>query len=83
MALTACLALMLSYGAVNAAEDFWHEQVVKRGWSTLRIPSAQVPSFSGVWLAILALAMAAYAVFRLERRLETVELARQGPQPAV
>ena len=69
--LTACLALMLSYGGVNATEDFWHEQVVKRGWSSLRIPSAQVPSLSGVWLAILVLTVAAYLVFRYERRLET------------
>ncbi|MGH3130771.1 MAG: hypothetical protein ACRDNX_08140, partial [Gaiellaceae bacterium] len=33
------LALMLAYGAANAAQDFWLEQVVKRGWTERGIPS--------------------------------------------
>jgi hypothetical protein len=72
--LTACLGLMASYGLVNATEDIWHEQVVKRGWSTLKIPSAQVPSVSFVWLAILVLAAVACVVFEYEQRLD-----REGP----
>ena len=68
VALTAYLALMFAYGAMNATEDAWHEQVVKRGWAHVRIPAAQVPSLSAVWLAILALAAVAYVVFSHEGR---------------
>jgi hypothetical protein len=70
IALTACLGLMASYGLVNATEDFWQEQVVKRGWSSLKIPSAQVPSTSGVWLVIVLLAVVAAVAFAYEQRLE-------------
>ena len=66
--LTAYLGLMFAYGGMNATEDAWHEQVVKRGWAHARIPAAQVPSLSGVWLAILALAAVAYVVFAHEGR---------------
>ena len=68
VALTAYLSLMFSYGAMNAAEDAWHEQVVKRGWAHARIPAAQVPSLSAVWLVILALAAVAYVLFAHEGR---------------
>ncbi len=67
-ALTAYVALMFAYGAVNAVEDVWHEQVVKREWADWRIPAAQIPSLSFVWLAILALAAVAYLVFSREQR---------------
>ena len=33
--------------AVIGAEDFWHEQLVKRGWVNARIPDAVQPSVSG------------------------------------
>jgi hypothetical protein len=66
--LTAYVALMFAYGGVNAAEDVWHEQVIKRRWVDWRIPAAQVPSLSFVWLAILALAAVAYLVFAREQR---------------
>jgi hypothetical protein len=46
-------ALMLSYGLVNFANDIWFEQIVKRGWTDLEIPSALQPSFSAVWLVIV------------------------------
>jgi len=69
VALTAYVAVMLSYGGVNGAEDLWHEQVVKRGWAHVRIPSAQVPGLSGVTIATLVLAAAAFLLFRYERRL--------------
>ena len=67
-ALTAYVALMFAYGAMNAAEDVWHEQVVKRGWADVRIPAAQIPSLSFVWLVILALAAVAYLGFAREQR---------------
>jgi len=41
---------------VNAAQDFWLEQVVKRGWVDWEIPSALRPSGSWIWLVIAGLA---------------------------
>ena len=51
----AYVSLAFSYGAVNLAEDFWHEQVVKRGWVDWTIPSALEPGPRPVWLVILLL----------------------------
>jgi hypothetical protein len=69
-ALIAYLGLMLAYGGMNAAEDAWHEQVVKRGWAHARIPAAQVPAASPVWLVIVGLAAAFSVLFAYEQRLE-------------
>ncbi|TPW08022.1 MAG: hypothetical protein FD127_4412, partial [Acidimicrobiaceae bacterium] len=68
---TACVALMLAYGVVNVAEDVWHEQLVKRGTFTWRIPSAVVPTLSMVWLVIVGFSLVAYAVLARERRVAT------------
>jgi len=65
---TGYVALMLAYGAVNFAEDGWHEQLVKRGTLDWRIPSAKVPSLSPVWLVILGLTLLAFAVLSREQR---------------
>ena len=54
----AYLGLMLAYGAVNMAQDLWHEQVVKRGWTEVDIPSALLPGLRPIWLVILVLAVA-------------------------
>ena len=62
------VALMLGYGAVNAFEDGWHEQVVKRGWLDWKLPSALLPRFHWVWLVTLTVTALTYAAFRLERR---------------
>jgi len=67
VALPAYLAAVFAYGAVNAAEDVWHEQVAKRGWVAWRIPDAKEPSLSPVWLVILALAAVVYLVLARER----------------
>src|SRR5205823_2955820 len=53
----AYLALMLAYGLVNAAQDAWTEQVVKRGWTTDAIPNALHPAANAAWLAIVLLAL--------------------------
>jgi hypothetical protein len=59
---------MLAYGAVNCAQDFWHEQVVKRGWTDVGIPSALLPGASPIWLVIVALTiLAALALLREEK----------------
>jgi hypothetical protein len=66
--MTGYVALMAAYGATNAVQDFWTEQVVKRGWVDWRIPSALEPRASAVWAIVLGLAVAAALLLRLERR---------------
>ena len=51
------VALMFVYGLANAVQDFWLEQLVKRGTTTLRIPSLIVPDASWAWAALLATAL--------------------------
>ena len=58
----AYLSLMLAYGLWNAVQDFWLEQLVKRGTVSAEIPSALRPSLSLAWLVLLAGAAALYAV---------------------
>jgi hypothetical protein len=66
--LGAYLGLMLAYGGVNLAQDFWFEQVVKRGWTDASIPSAIVPGVEPVWAVILLLAAVATLVILREDR---------------
>jgi hypothetical protein len=54
--LSAYVALMLSYGLANLVQDFWTEQVVKRGWTSWEIPSLLHPSLSLGWAAIVLVA---------------------------
>lgn len=56
------VSLLLVYGAVNLAQDFWHEQIVKRGWTGWDIPEAIVPRLHVIWLLMLTAAAAAYAL---------------------
>jgi hypothetical protein len=51
------VALMLVYGLANAVQDFWLEQLVKRGTTSLRIPSVIVPEASWAWAALLLSAL--------------------------
>jgi len=62
LATTAYVSLMLAYGLWNAVQDFWLEQLVKRGTVSVEIPSALRPSLSLAWLVLLAGAAAVYAV---------------------
>ncbi|HEX2302522.1 MAG TPA: hypothetical protein VHH57_02770 [Gaiella sp.] len=64
----AYLSLAFAYGAINLAEDLWHEQVVKRDWVEWRIPSALHPTVEPMWLVILGLAAATAFVLRAEGR---------------
>jgi len=66
------LSLMLAYGATNLVQDFWHEQVVKRGWTGWDIPSATTPRLAAIWAIVLGAAALAYAL-GFARRPETVE----------
>lgn len=63
---TGYLGLMLAYGAVNFAQDLWHEQVVKRGWTDVDIPSALLPGARPVLLVIVVLAVSATLVMLRE-----------------
>jgi hypothetical protein len=66
---SAYLALMLAYGAANALQDFWLEQIVKRGWTDAEIPSVLRPDLDLAWAAILAAAVVVeLAWLRPERR---------------
>ena len=59
------LALMLTYGLGNVANDIWLEQVVKRGWTTWQVPSVLEPSLSGGFaLVVLAAAALVATVYR-------------------
>jgi hypothetical protein len=51
------LSLMLAYGAANIANDFWLEQVAKRGWSTWVIPSVLQPRVQWAWGVIVLVAL--------------------------
>jgi ABC-type amino acid transport system permease subunit len=70
------LALALAYGAANAAQDFWLEQVVKRGTAERGLPDMVLPSLSWGWLGIVLGAVAVEVLwFRRER-------GRAGPATA-
>jgi hypothetical protein len=56
--LGAYLALMLCYGAGNLTNDFWLEQIVKRGWTNWEIPDVTTPKASVAW-GVIVLAAAA------------------------
>jgi len=60
------VSLAFAYGAVNLAQDFWQEQIVKRDWSDWQFPSALEPSVEPIWLVILALAAATAFALRQE-----------------
>jgi len=51
--IAAYLALMLVYGIGNIANDFWLEQIVRRGWTSWQVPSALEPRPTWAWLVIV------------------------------
>lgn len=55
-ATTLYVSLVFAYGAVNFAQDAWHEQVVKRDWSGWKVPDAKTPALTPIWLVILGIA---------------------------
>jgi hypothetical protein len=62
----AYLGLELAYGLANALQDFWLEQVVKRGWTGFELPMVLRPELTFAWLGI-ALAAACFAALILGR----------------
>jgi hypothetical protein len=53
VALSSYLALMLVYGLANTLQDYWTEQLVKRGTVSVKIPSLIRPDASWAWAAML------------------------------
>jgi hypothetical protein len=68
LSLAAYLSLMAVYGLANTAQDFWLEQVVKRGWTDERLPSVIRPSLSTDWAVLVALAALVYVSWLWRRR---------------
>jgi len=67
--LPACTAALAGYGAMNFVQDFWLEQLVKRGWLDWRIPSALLPGLNLVTLAWLSLAGVTWWLLSRERAI--------------
>jgi hypothetical protein len=63
----AYLSVLLVYGLANMAQDFWLEQVVKRGWTEQTLPTVTQPSLSAAWAVLLALAAGIYFSWRAFR----------------
>ena len=61
--LAAYVSLMFCYGIGNFANDFWLEQVVKRGWTSWEIPDVTVPRLSVAWSLIVIAAVALWALW--------------------
>ena len=57
----ALACLLLAYGVANMANDFWHEQVVKRGWASWDVPEATQPEANLTWALVLVASLVLYA----------------------
>ena len=55
------VALMAAYGIGNLANDAWGEQVVKRDWTTWKIPSVILPGVTVAWGIIILGTLVIYA----------------------
>jgi hypothetical protein len=62
--LRAYVALMFVYGLANALQDFWLEQLVKRGTVDVEVPSVLVPELAPRWGVLLLAAAAVYVLSR-------------------
>jgi hypothetical protein len=62
-ALGAYLALMFCYGIGNIANDFWIEQVVKRGWTSWEIPNVLQPRVTIAWSLIVIAAVVVWVLW--------------------
>ena len=56
------LALMFTYGLGNIANDFWGEQVVRRGWTSWNVPSVLEPRLTWAWLVVVVAALGVWAL---------------------
>jgi len=70
------VSLMLVYGLANALQDFWLEQLVKRGTTSLEIPTLTVPKASAAWAALLVAALLIHLA--AGRVIQTEPLSQEG-----
>jgi Tol biopolymer transport system component len=47
------LGILTTYGLGNVLNDAWYEQLVKRGWSSVSMPSVLLPAPNLAWAVIL------------------------------
>jgi hypothetical protein len=68
-AIASYVSLMMAYGAFNAAQDFWLEQIVKRGWVTAEIPNVTRPALSITWglMLLMTVSLAAFLIWNARR----------------
>ncbi len=66
------VALMLVYGLANGLQDFWGEQLVKRGWTDLHAPTVAEPKLTPAW-GVIALATVVVAAFLMATTRPKVE----------
>ena len=76
-ALAAYLSVLLVYGLGVALADGWHEQIVKRNWTSWRVPNVLHPSASWAWLVVLAAALLVWLAVR--RWLSVLDRKGQAP----
>ena len=77
-ALAVYLGFLFAYGAANALQDAWLEQIVKRGWTSHALPMMLVPSLSYAWAVIVAVTAAIVWVTR-----RTALRANAGSSPTI
>ena len=66
--------MMLAYGGGESpAQDLWHEQVVKRGWTDVDIPFGASPGLRPIWLVIVVLAVVLAVLLLREDNRHVVE----------
>jgi hypothetical protein len=73
------LSFLLVYGLANATQDFWLEQIVKRGWTTAQLPMMLAPSLSVAWGVIIALSLAVFVIALRQSRSAINRAARAAP----
>jgi hypothetical protein len=70
------LALMLVYGIGNMANDFWTEQIWKRGWASVQFPSLLQPALTVAWGLLIAVTVMVFLLWF--NRIEPVDSARSS-----
>jgi hypothetical protein len=79
-ALAGYLALLLAYGLGNALQDFWLEQIVKRGLTSFQLPMVLNLGLNWGWAAVLLVAVGVYAfAFRRLAQLGSRTAERRRP----
>jgi hypothetical protein len=80
--LGAYLALMFCYGAGNIANDFWLEQVTKRGWTSWEVPDVTTPKATPAWGVVVAAAVVIFGVSAWRARRSGAPWTPASPETA-